>query len=415
MAPLPRAIDVAIIGAGAAGVAAARCLRARNVSCVLIEARERLGGRAHTIPAGGDVIDLGCEWLHSADQNPLVAIARANNFVVDEGEPGWGAHVGRNFPKEDQKAFRAASGKFWDALEKAAETGEQDRPASDFLPRGGRWNPLIQTISTYYNGTELENVSIVDLGRYVDTNVNWTLRAGYGALIAGLGADLPAVFDCAATLIDHSGAGVKIETTRGTIEAGAAIVTIPTPLIAEGKLKFHPALPDKVDAAAGLPLGLADKIFFEISGAPDLPRDGHVFGTTDSIETIGFDLRPRGRNFVTGFVGGAFARSLEKGGARAMEAEARRQLADMLGADLSKHLRFLCATAWDLDPFAQGAYSHALPGKADARETLASPVANRIYFAGEACSRHAFSTAHGAWETGIAAAEAYLKATEPSC
>lgn len=404
----PTQVDVAVIGAGAAGVAAARRLRQAGASVVMIEARIRVGGRAHTIPAAGDVIDLGCEWLHSADRNCLVPLARELGLVVDEGRPDWGGHVGRGFPKRAQAEFRAASEAFWNALEEAAQTGGADRAASTFLPADGRWNGLIQAISTYYNGVELGQVSIVDLDRYEDTMVNWTVREGLGALIATAATGLPVVFDCAAERIDHSGPRVKIETTRGTLEAGAAIVTLPTPHLAHETLSFHPALPDKVAAAAALPLGLADKIFFEVVDSADLPR-GHVYGRVDSAETISFDLFPRGRNFVTGYVGGAFARRLEKEGPVAVEAEARRQLGGMLGAGVQSKLRFLHATAWDRDPFARGAYSHALPGEADARDKLAAPVDGRLFFAGEACSRHRFSTVHGAWETGLKAAKDYLK------
>lgn len=412
MTSLPLSIDVAVIGAGAAGVAAARRLKDAGASVLLVEARNRLGGRAHTIPAADDVIDLGCEWLHSADRNLLVPLARELGLTVDEGKANWRGHDGRGFSDAEQAEFRATSEAFWDALEKAAQEDRPDRAASDFLPTGSRWIPLLQAISTYYNGVELEKVSIVDLDRYEDTMVNWTIREGYGALIAGAGAGLPVVFDCPATLIDHSGAKVKITTTRGAIEAKAAIVAVPTSLIADETLRFAPALPDKVAAAASLPLGLADKIFFEIVGETDLPVDGHLVGAPDRAGSISIGLRPRGRNLATGYVGGAFARSLERAGEAAMEAETRRQLSNMLGADIQKNLRFLCATAWDRDPFAKGAYSHALPGHADDRTVLAAPVDERLFFAGEACSKHGFSTAHGAWETGVAAAEAWLAASK---
>lgn len=409
MTSLPASIDVAVIGAGAAGVAAARRLRETGASVVVLEARDRVGGRAHTIRAAGDVIDLGCEWLHSADRNPLAPLARELGFTVDEGVPDWGGHVGANFPPDAQKEFRAASDRFWSALEEAARDGGADRPASTFLPPRGRWNGLIQAISSYYNGTELENVSIVDLDRYEDTMVNWTIREGYGALIAGAAAGLPIVYECAATRIDHSGRRIRIDTTQGPLDADAVVVAVPTPLLAEEILQFDPPLPEKTQAAAALPLGAADKIFFEATDARDLPH-GHVYGTTDAAETISFDLFPRGRRLVTGYVGGEFARRLEREGARAMEAEARRQLAAMLGAGVQSKLRFLRATAWDLDRYSRGAYSHALPGRADERAALARTVDGRLFFAGEACSRHRFSTAHGAWETGLAAAEAWQAA-----
>ena len=407
MSSLPTSIDVAIVGAGAAGIAAATRLKQAGVSALMIEARDRVGGRAHTIAAAGDVIDLGCEWLHSADKNVLVKVAEEHGFTVDKGTPGWSGPASVGLPSRDHAEYRKALEDFFDAVEEAAASGK-DRAASDLLPKNSRWEMLLRAVATYYSGTELEKISIIDFDNYEDTRINWTVREGYGAMIAGAAKGLPVVFDCAVTKIDHSGKTVKLETKQGTIEARAAIVCAPTPLIAEGAIRFDPALPDKQAAAAGLPLGVANKIFFEIDGDFSYPR-GHFYGATDRVETISFDLFPRGRKMLSGFVGGAFAVELEKGGPAAAEAEARRQISTMLGADANKHLRFLRTTAWRSDPFARGGYSSALPGHASDRATLAAPVDGRLFFAGEACSKIHFSTTHGAWETGVTAAEDYLK------
>ncbi len=407
MSSIPASIDVAVIGAGAAGIAAATRLKQAGVSALLIEARNRVGGRAHTVPVAGDVIDLGCEWLHSADRNVLVGVAESLGFTVDRGTPGWSTPASVDLSTADHAEYRKTISAFFDAVETAASDGP-DRPASDLLPANGRWNMLLRAMGTYYSGAELENISVVDLDRYEDTHVNWTIREGYGAMIASAAEGLPIVFDCPVARVDHAGRCVKIETQRGTIESKAAIICVPTPQIADGTIRFHPALPAKRAAAAGLPLGLADKIFFEIVGEPGFPQ-GHFYGAPDRAETFSFDLFPRGRRLLAGFVGGDFARALENDGPAAMEAEARRQIAHALGAEAMKHLRFLCATAWDLDPFARGGYSCALPGHADDRAVLAAPVDGRLFFAGEACSRNHFSTTHGAWGTGIIAAEEYLE------
>ncbi len=407
MSTLPSSIDVAIVGAGAAGIAAATRLKQAGVSALMIEARDRVGGRAHTIAAAGDVIDLGCEWLHSADKNVLVRVAEEHGFTVDKGTPGWSGPASVGLPSRDHAEYRKALEDFFDAVEEAAASGK-DRAASDLLPKNSRWEMLLRAVATYYSGTELEKISIIDFDNYEDTRINWTVREGYGAMITGAAKGLPVVFDCAVTKIDHSGKTVKLETKQGTIEAKAAIVCAPTPLIAEGAIRFDPALPDKQAAAGGLPLGVANKIFFEIDGDFSYPR-GHFYGATDRVETISFDLFPRGRKMLSGFVGGAFAVELEKGGPVAAEAEARRQISTMLGADANKHLRFLRTTAWRSDPFARGGYSSALPGHASDRATLAAPVDGRLFFAGEACSKIHFSTTHGAWETGVTAAEEYLR------
>ena len=407
MTGLPSSIDVAIVGAGAAGIAAATRLKQAGVSGLMIEARDRVGGRAHTIPAAGDVIDLGCEWLHSADKNVLVKVAEQHGFTVDRGTPGWSGPASVGLPSRDHAEYREALQDFFDAVEEAAATG-RDRPASELLPKNSRWDMLLRAVATYYSGTELEHISIIDFDNYEDTRINWTVREGYGAMISGAAKGLPVVFDCEVSRIDHSGKSVNLETQRGTIEAKAAIVCVPTPLIAEGTIRFEPALPEKRAAAVGLPLGVANKIFFEIDGDFSYPR-GHFYGATDRVETISFDLFPRGRKLLSGFVGGAFAVELEKGGPAAAEAEARRQIVSMLGADANKRLRFMRTTAWRSDPFARGGYSSALPGHAGDRAVLAAPVNGRLFFAGEACSKIHFSTTHGAWETGLNAAEDYLK------
>ena len=408
MSTLPSSIEVAIVGAGAVGIAAATRLKQAGVSALMIEARDRVGGRAHTIPAAGDVIDLGCEWLHSADKNVLVKVAEAHGFTVDKGTPGWSGPASVGLPSRDHAEYRKALEDFFDAVEEAAAAGKEGA-ASDLLPKNSRWEMLLRAVATYYSGTELEKISIIDFDNYEDTRINWTVREGYGAMITGAAKGLPVVFDCAVTKIDHAGKAVKLETKQGTIEAKAVIVCAPTPLIAEGTIRFDPALPDKQAAAAGLPLGVANKIFFEIEGDFSYPR-GHFYGATDRVETISFDLFPRGRKMLSGFLGGAFAVELEKGGPAAAEAEARRQITTMLGADANKHLRFLRTTAWWSDPFARGGYSSALPGHAGDRAILARPVDGRLFFAGEACSKVHFSTTHGAWETGVKAAEDYLGA-----
>ena len=126
---------------------------------------------------------------------------------------------------------------------------------------------MIDAISTYINGCELDQVSILDMGAYEDTEINWRVRRGYGALVAAYGASCPLALNCAVTLIDHSGKRLRIETSQGTLTADKVIVTVPTNLIADEAIRFHPALSAKVDAARGLPLGLADKVMLALDDA----------------------------------------------------------------------------------------------------------------------------------------------------
>ncbi|WP_375268593.1 flavin monoamine oxidase family protein, partial [Phenylobacterium sp.] len=165
-----------------------------------------------------------------------------------------------------------------------------------------------------------------------------------------------------------------------------------------------------VDAATGVPLGLANKVFLSPTAPEAFGREQHLWGRTDTAETGSYYLRPLGRPIIEAFFGGAHARALEAEGPRAAAAFAIEELVGHFGAGVRRQLKVMAETGWASDPWALGAYSHALPGCAPARQVLAAPVEDRLFFAGEATSKTAFSTAHGAWESGLRAADEVLLA-----
>jgi monoamine oxidase len=235
------------------------------------------------------------------------------------------------------------------------------------------------------------------------------VRRGYGALMAAYGALCPLVFNCNVTLIDHSGKRIRIETSRGVLTAAKVIVTVPTNLIADEAIGFHPALPEKVEAARGLPLGLADKVMLALDQPEALPKDGNLRGATMRTAMGTYHLRPFGQASIEGFFGGRFARALEDAGDGALAAQAIDEIAGFLGNDFRRRLKPLAESRWAHDPFARGSYSHALPGHAGARAVLAAPIDGRLFFAGEATSPKFFSTAHGARDSGERAAGEVIK------
>jgi len=406
---LPSEIDVAIIGAGAAGLGAAHALKDSGLSLIVLEARMRVGGRGHTIMAAADItFDLGCGWLHSADQNSFVPIAEQLNFEIDKTLPPWRERaVGKAFPQDERMDFIRALDGFYDRAEQAAREASNsghDRAASLYLEPGNRWNPMIDAISTYINGCELDQVSILDMDAYEDSNINWRIRRGYGTLMAAYGALLPLALNCEVTRIDHSGKRVRIETSKGALNAQKVIVTVPTNLIASEAIRFHPALPAKVDAARGLPLGLADKAMLALEEPSGLPKDGNLRGATMRTAMGSFHLRPFGQACIEGYFGGRFAQALEDAGSGAIAAQSIDEIAGLLGNDYRRKLKPLAESRWAHDPFARGSYSHALPGHAGKRTVLAAPVDGRLFFAGEATSPNFFSTAHGARDSGERAA-----------
>lgn len=409
--PFPSFVDVAIIGAGAAGLGAAQALKGTALSAIVLEARDRIGGRAWTVQASPEVtFDVGCGWLHSADKNSFVGIAKRLGFEINTDLPPWGDRAfGDAFPEAEREEFVRALDEFYERLWEAAEQGE-DTPASRYLEPGNRWNPMIDAISTYVNGCELDQVSLLDMEAYEDTYFNWRVRAGYGTLIAAYGAPCPVALNCNVTLIDHSGKRIRLETSRGTIEAEAVIITVPTNLIADEAIRFSPALPVKVDAARGLPLGVDDKVTLALNGAEAFPIEGNLRGATMRTEMGTYHIRPFGQPCIDGFFGGRFARELEDAGDGAFAAQSIDEIAAFLGNDIRRKLRPLRESRWARDPFARGSYSHALPGHAGDRAVLAAPVDGRLFFAGEATSPNFFSTAHGARDSGERAAKEVLAA-----
>jgi monoamine oxidase len=404
-------VEVAVVGAGAAGIAAARRLAEESIRCLLIEARPRLGGRAWTVvDASGFAMDLGCGWLHSADRNPWVAVARELNIAIDTSPPSWARpSPAVGFPLAEQHEFSQAMDEFFTRLERVEER-ESDLPASAYLDPASRWKNLIVAVGTYISGAEFDRVSAKDLNRYADSHLNWRAYGGLGALISAAGAHLPCVLDCPVTGIDHRGRRLKIETAKGTVTADQVIVAIPTTILAAERLAFTPALADKTAAARGLPLGLADKFFMSLDGAEEFENDTRIFGRTDRVGTGAYQFRPEGAPRIEAYFGGTCAMELEAGGDGAFFAFAVAELTGVLGSAFAQRVKPLGIHRWGHDPFALGSYSFALPGFANARKTLAAPVDDRLFFAGEACSVADYSTAHGGWHTGIAAAEQVIAA-----
>lgn len=407
---LPASLDIAVIGAGAAGIAAARALRGRGLAVTVIEARDRLGGRAHTVQAAGFPLDMGCGWLHSADENPLAALVEPQGLTLDRTRPPWERQAfDHEMTPAEQAEFRAAFAAFEDRVEQAAARGEEG-PAAALFETECRWNARMDAISGALNGARFAEVSIRDYAAYRDTGVNWRVVEGYGRLIERLGSGLPVVTGCPVSRIDRSGSVLRLETARGVVEARAAIVTVPTDLIAAGVLRFDPPLPDLVEATADLQLGLASKLHLTLTGAEDFPPDSQLWGRNDTAETGGYHLRPFGRPMIEAWFSADLARLLEAEGEAAFAAFAADELANLLGSGMRRRIEPVAVSMWGADPWSRGAYSHARPGAAGARARLARPVEDRIFIAGEATSTDFYGTTHGAWLEGERAARQALAA-----
>lgn len=403
--------DVVVIGAGCAGIAAARALVAAGKSVVVLEGGDRVGGRAHTASLAGAPFDLGATWLHQANENPLT--------------PFIGAHIdhdtvrGRHLYLGDRFASRAEMAEYDRAAEIFETTivealPEPDRAVSEVVPKGGRWDATIaHWLGSQINAAELSLISLRDYVAVDLEGPNLLPKEGLGALVARLAEGLPIRVDHAVTRLRWDGTGVVAEGEWGSLRAGAAIVTVSTGVLAAGSIRFAPELPTEImDAIHGLPLGLLTKYGFAVSGdrlgmAP-FHSAKRVIGP-DVPSAMSWLFWPFERDQVFGFVGGARAWELAQQGPAATEAAIRADFAEIFGAHGAALLGEAIVTDWGTNPLFRGSYTHARPGHHGSRALLSRPLGGgRLRFAGEACHSRFAGTVAGAWLSGEAAAHKLL-------
>lgn len=407
--------DVLVVGAGVAGIAAARTLHARGLSCLVLEAKDRIGGRTYTDATG---FDHGASWLHQANDNPLTAFAEALGFETvdhDKLRQRLLFTEGRFATTAERGAVAVAEDRFWRVIEAAAADGAPDRPASDAAPQGGRFDALV----THWEGAqicaaELSRMSLHDFATTALDGPNLLLRRGLGTLVSTLAEGLPIRLNAPVKQLDWGGSGVEASGAFGRIRARAAIITVSTGVLAQASIAFTPGLPAQTqDAIKALPLGLLTKLSFPIPPGA-LPEFGAFASLRRDIagpgdRPISWIARPFGAPVLLAFIGGSLAWELSRVGKHAAEAHARAEFAHVFGAEAAKALGPPIITDWGEDPAFFGSYSHAIPGAQAARRILAEPLADgRLIFAGEACHPRFAATVAGAWLSGEDAAQFIL-------
>lgn len=415
MTSLPRDCDIAVIGAGAAGLAAAKMAAVAGYRTVALEAKGRIGGRAWTESRSlGAPFDHGCHWLHSASRNPWVSIARDLGRPVGADVRLRRIRLNGRWASEGEIADweRYADGAFA-AIESAGRDGH-DVPASAVINRDECWAALFDGWLGMINSVNAETASTLDHFNYLDTRENWRVEGGFGALIAAYGADVPVALETPVRRVEWGGGALRVETPRGTLSARAVIMTVSTAVLAAERIVFDPPLPDwKREVIEALPLGAAEKVALrfdrDVFGEPD----GYysMFSSADE-RAMSFQIRPYGTTMAVGYAGGRLARELVRLKREDAIDFALDRLKQAFGSGIARYLSASTRTGWEIDPDIGGGYSAARPGRANLRPDMARPVDGRLFFAGEAASERFYSTAHGAYLTGVAAAKAAVIAID---
>ena len=410
--------DVVIIGAGAAGLSAAKALKARGLTNRVLEGSHRIGGRAYSEEiAPGVWFDLGCSYLHQGAWNPFGPIADGLGIPLNRARQDLLLpdnihlrHNGQPLTAQDQERYEAYKAQCQTAIQASVGQGE-DRAIADlidmesdfFLPHADSLAALNTMDIDETSAADYDNWGKDDVGPSSDIPV----PGGYGNLVKAWGRDVAVDLNCRVEKVNWSGKDVAVETAKGRLKARAALVTVSTGILAAQDILFNPVLPDwKVQAYLALPTGPANKIGLhfdrDIFGPEAL---GYYITWNDDGDVGGFEASANGNNTAIVFTGGSHSAWLEKQGQQAGQDHALSRVAEVFGNDVKAHLTRAIVTAWATEPWTLGAYSAARPGQAHQRLELAKPLDDRLFFAGEATIEGSQATCHGAYLSGLRAAE----------
>jgi monoamine oxidase len=412
-APLPREADIVVIGAGAAGIAAARRIMAANRKVIVVEATPQIGGRCLTDTATFDVpFDRGARWMNNPDTNPMIKLARNAGLDVSAVPLAPKIRIGRrNARAGETEEFLAALVRANRAIDEASR-GRADVACAAALPKDlGDWAATAEfVLGASFAGKDLKDISAMDKARAQERNVVVACRQGLGTLVTKLGEQIPVSLSTPASRVSWSNREVAVETPAGKIAARAAIITVSSNVLNAGNIKFTPEIPKRqLEAVARLSLGSYDHIALQLPGNPlGLGRDDIFIEQSNSIRTALLFAKIAGSSLCCIDVAGSFGRDLSAQGEQAMVGFAVEWMTKLFGSEAGAAIKKSSATRWNSAPFALGAMSSAAPGGQPSRKILTEPV-GCMFLAGEATHETLWGTVDGAWESGERAADAALR------
>ncbi len=413
-------VDVVIVGAGAAGIGAAITLKEKGLSCLIVEAANRVGGRALTDTKSFHIpFDIGCAWIHRYQKgDPFADWSQTLHFDTQAHSLGvTGLYYGHT-PYSSLMVEMVEKGEddIKKAIKQSVEIEHKDVAVGTLIK--DRPKPL-DASATYMGpmdmGVDLDDMSAADFHAMAEYDPNYLVREGYGTLVETVAqhSGLTIALGTPVTAIDTSGGGVSVHTggrRPGVVDAKAAIVTVSTGVLAAHAISFTPDLPLATQQAIDdVPMGLLAKIPLEIPGIGHYldgvrPYD-NLLNENEGLDDIYFLAWPWNSDLMVGFVGGKFGWELSRKGQAAAVDYAKHKLANIFGSAMPHKVTKGLLTPWATDPLALGAYSAARPGKHASREILAQPVAGKLFFAGEATAPEGmFATCSGAYMAGRDAA-----------
>jgi monoamine oxidase len=428
-----------VVGAGIGGLSAASALVAAGKNVVVLEGRDRVGGRALSDNSFPTPVDLGAEWFNFVTPASGAAPGQTNNALFDIAASRGLQVVADTFPRvfynvtpppaplpPNDPNVKAANKQFASmlALINAAATSGTDVSAAVATASlvADAWYKLGAGIIENLHGANLDVLGVLDLSNLAQLGLpitmpsadNRLIPSGMGNFIATFANGLPIRLNTPVTSMSWDApCGVQLSTPSGIIKATTAIVTVPLSVLASERLTFIPALPSQYqEAISGLPTGALEKIALQFN--TDIFKVGEIntlaTPLVDKINNAFVQAQLWGTNVGVCFVGGDLARTLVSAGSTALIDFALATMESMFGSAVSGAFVRGESSSWLSDPFSLGAFTYAPPEAVPLRIALATPVANQIFFAGEALSILKHGTLPGAYDSGQAAARLVLAA-----
>ena len=423
--------DVAIVGAGLAGLTAAGVLRSAGKRVVLLEARDRVGGRGYSDNSFALPADLGAQWFHQGLFNPLIELAQSRGIAtlpdtfprvsyrgstpVPDGDPDKAASTTEFLAVEDQVKIAGAT---------IADGSAPDLSIDAAMTAAGLASKPWYTWTGNYVavGTTLDQVSTLDAYNFSSltltpissgTGEDILVPSGMGNFVTGFAEGLPIRLSTPVNNIDYSSNGVRLTTEAGTVRARKAIVTAPVSVLAAETIGFAPALPTSyLDALSKFVPAIFGKVWIQYN-APVFDGVAVTSFITQLVDQAGGSIvvaNVYGQNVALVLLLAPTCGELESEGQSAVIEYAINAVNSVFPAATADAVVNVSNHPWSIDPFSRCTWAIATPGGSPGRLTLAVPIDNRIFLAGEALSLNSATSLLGAYQSGQVAADLALLA-----